>query len=63
MAKVDVKSAYRNSPPGRTVDDGHDCEGALYIDTCLPFGLRSAPKILQQLLMQLCGLYDKGQAA
>jgi len=24
MAKVDVKSAYRNSPPRRSVDDGHD---------------------------------------
>ena len=24
MAKVDVKSAYRNSPPRRSVDDGYD---------------------------------------
>ena len=27
------------------MDDGHDVGGALFVDTCLPFGLRSAPKI------------------
>ena len=47
MAKVDVKSAYRNIPvhPEDRWMMGMMWEGALYIDTCLPFGLRSAPKI------------------
>ena len=47
MAKVDVKSAYRNIPV-HSEDRwmmGMMWEGALYIDTCLPFGLRSVPKI------------------
>ena len=47
LAKVDVQSAYRNVPIHP--DDRHLLgmiwEGALYIDTALPFGLRSVPKI------------------
>ena len=47
LAKVDIQSAYRNIPIHP--DDRHLLkmiwEGALYIDTALPFGLRSAPKI------------------
>ena len=47
MAKVDVKSAYRNIPvhPEDRWMMGMMWEGALFVDTCLPFGLRSAPKI------------------
>ena len=47
MAKVDVRSAYRNIPvhPEDRWMMGMLWDGALYIDTCLPFGLRSAPKI------------------
>lgn len=47
MAKVDIKSAYRNIPihPDDRYLLGMVWEGALYIDTALPFGLRSAPKI------------------
>ena len=47
MAKVDVKSAYRNIPvhPEDRWMMGMKWEGALFVDTCLPFGLRSAPKI------------------
>ena len=46
MAKVDVKSAYCNIPvhPEDWWMMGMMWEGALYIDTCLPFGLRLAPK-------------------
>ena len=47
MAKVDVKSAYRNVPihPHDRWLMGMLWEGSLFIDTALPFGLRSAPKI------------------
>ena len=47
MAKVDVKSAYRNVPihPHDRWLMGTLWEGSLYIDTALPFGLQSAPKI------------------
>ena len=47
LAKVDVKSAYRNVPvhPEDRWLLGMRWQGALFIDTVLPFGLRSAPKI------------------
>ena len=47
MAKVDVQPAYRNVPvhPEDRWLLGMMWEGALFIDTTLPFGLRSAPKI------------------
>ena len=47
MAKLDIKSAYRIVPihPGDRPLLGMEWEGKLYIDTALPFGLRSAPKI------------------
>lgn len=47
LAKVDVRSAYRNVPvhPDDRWLMGMRWEGALYVDTALPFGLRSAPKI------------------
>ena len=47
MAKVDVRSAYRNIPvhPDDRWLMGMMWEGSLYVDTALPFGLRSAPKI------------------
>ena len=47
MAKVDVKSMYQNvsiHPHDRWLM-GMLWEGSLYIDTALPFGLWSAPKI------------------
>ena len=47
LAKVDTKHAKRNIPIH--LQDKHllgmQWEGNLYIDTVLPFGLRSAPKI------------------
>ena len=47
LAKVDLKSAYRVIPVHR--DDWHllaiQWESHTYLDTALPFGLRSAPKL------------------
>lgn len=47
LAKVDIKNAYRNIPihPDEWWLFGMVWEDALFIDTTLPFGLRSAPKI------------------
>ena len=47
MAKVDIKNIYQTVPvhPQDCWLLGMQREGALYVDTTLPFGLRSAPKI------------------
>ena len=47
MVKIDIKSAYRTVPvhPQDWWLLGMQWEGAYYVDTTLPFGLRSAPKI------------------
>lgn len=47
LASVDVKSAYRNVliHPDNQWLMGMLWEGGVYIDTALPFGLWSAPKI------------------
>ena len=47
MAKIDIKHVYRNIPlhPDNRGLMGMLWEGSLFIDTALPFGLRSAPKI------------------
>ena len=47
MAKIDVAYAYRNVPvhPQDRWLLGMQWEERVYIDTVLPFGLRSAPKI------------------
>ena len=47
VGKCDVKSAYRNIPvhPRDAGWLGMNWEGELFVDTALPFGLRSAPKI------------------
>ena len=48
LAKIDIEHAFRNVPVH--ADDRHllglAWDGGVYIDTVLPFGLRSAPKIL-----------------
>ena len=50
LAKVDLKSAFRMVPVQR--DDwellGIQWKQAFYVDTCLPFGLRSAPYLFNQ---------------
>ena len=47
LAKVDISHAYRNIPvhPHDRRLLGMTWEGALFVDTTLPFGLRSAPKV------------------
>ena len=51
MAKIDIKSAYRIVPvhPQDRPLLGMEWEGQHYVDTALPFGLRSAPKVFTAL--------------
>ena len=51
LAKCDIKQAYRNVPvhPEDRFLLGMEFEGHTYIDTTLPFGLRSAPKLFTAL--------------
>ena len=51
MAKVDIQQAYRNVPihPQDRWLLGMLWEGRIFIDTIMPFGLRSAPKIFTAL--------------
>jgi len=51
MAKIDVQQAYRNVPirPDDRWLLWMKWEGKIYIDTAIPFGLRSAPKIFTAL--------------
>ena len=50
MAKVDLKSAFRMVPVRAKDWDllGMYWQGMYYVDTCLPFGLRSAPYLFNQ---------------
>ena len=51
MAKADIKQAYRNiavHPDDRELLGMH-WQGELLVDTCLPFGLRSAPLLFTVL--------------
>ena len=63
MAKIDVESAYRNIPVHP--DDRHllamSWNGRLFVDTQLPFGLRSAPLIFSAVADALEWIaYDNG---
>ena len=51
MAKMDIKQAYRNVPihPADRYLLGMAWKGKVYIDTALPYGLRSAPLIFTAL--------------
>ena len=51
MIKVDIRSAYRVVPihPDDRWLLGMMWEGSVFVDTALPFGLRSAPKIFSAL--------------
>ena len=51
LAKMDIKQAYRNVPvsPEDRFLLGMCWEGKVYVDTALPFGLRSAPLIFTAL--------------
>lgn len=50
LAKIDIAHAYRNVPvhPADRHLLGMQWDNLIYIDTVLPFGLRSAPKIFPQ---------------
>ena len=51
LAKIDIKSAFRLIPvhPADRHMLGMKWGDGVYIDTCLPFGLRSAPKLFNIL--------------
>ena len=55
MAKIDLQSAFRMVPVRRTDWEllGIHWQNHYYIDTCLPFGLRSAPYLFNQFAMAL----------
>ena len=57
LAKVDIKQAYRMVPvhPDDHPLLGMVWEGALFVDSALPFGLRSTPKIFSVLADALKG--------
>lgn len=56
LAKIDVDSAFRNVPvhPHNRPLLGMIWNRQLYIDSVLPFGLRSAPKIFNAVTAALC---------
>ena len=51
LAKLDIKSAFRLLPvhPADRHLLGMEWRNSIYLDTCLPFGLHSAPKIFNIL--------------
>ena len=51
LAKIDIKNAFRLIPVHPTDRHllGMQWKDGIYIDTCLPFGLRSAPKLFNIL--------------
>ena len=50
MAKIDLKSAFRMIPVHSADCDflGMHWQGQYYVDTCLPFGLHSAPFLFNE---------------
>ncbi len=56
LAKMDIEAAYRLIPvhPHDRVLQGMEWDGRIYVDPCLPFGLRSAPKIFNAVADGLC---------
>ena len=55
MAKADIQHAYRNIPDDRWLM-GMQWEGGLFVDTTLPFGLCSAPKIFNAVVLRQQGV-------
>ena len=51
LAKIDIQHAFRNIPinPADRKYLGMSWKGRVYVDTVLPFGLRSAPKIFNAI--------------
>ena len=64
LAKFDLEAAYRLIPvhPQDRLLLGMRWKGDLYVDRSLPFGLRSAPKILRHWLMPCCGQHGVREA-
>ena len=66
LAKIDIKNAYRIIPVHPS--DRHllamEWKGLIYVDTVLPFGLRSAPKIFNsvadalEFILKRCGVKE-----
>ena len=56
LAKMDIETAYRLIPvhPQDRVLQDMEWEGKIYVDPCLPFGLRSAPKVFNAVADALC---------
>ena len=56
LAKMDIEAAYRLIPVHSQdrVLQGMEWDGKIYVDSCLPFGLRSAPKIFNAVADALC---------
>ena len=64
LAKTDIKQAYRNVPihPEDRLLLGMQWEGKVYVDTALPFGLRSATLIFSALADALLWIMRKNRA-
>eukprot|EP00731_Ephydatia_muelleri_P033672 Em0035g9a len=65
MAKVDLKSAFRMVPIQASEWEllGMYWRGQYYIDTCLPFGLRSAPNIFDNFASALHWVLENNYGA
>ena len=65
MAKIDLKAAFRMVPIVAEEWDllGLHWKGKYYVDTCLPFGLRSAPYIFNQFASALHWIMATNYAA
>jgi len=61
LAKLDFKSTFRLLPvhPGDRHLLGMAWRNQVYLDTCLPFGLRSAPKLFTILADFLAGIVQE----
>ena len=61
LAKIDIKSAFRLIPVHPS--DRHllamEWRGNIYLDTCLPFGLRSAPKLFNLMADLLAWILEQ----
>ena len=60
LAKVDIKSAYHMIST-HTELLGIVWVGALYMDSALPFGLRSVPKIFTSIVCRCTGMVPKAR--
>ena len=65
MAKVDLKSTFKMVPILASEWElvGVYWQGQYYIDTCLPFGLRSAPSIFNNIASALHWILEKNYGA